>query len=173
MLPTRSWTWKSDVMISHGWPAKLLRRCSFFLSVLSFLFSFSFFFFTMLLALSVFLLTKTNMLSWKGYNLNLFAEPTRCHPFKSLLQQPDAITCMVVIHFATRGSTPLKKWSWWRNLVANLLLKLLHALLRKVGKKDSSVEGNEEYMEFFVIESIAAPSAFSFLPGAVNLAKPS
>ena len=35
-----------DVMISHGWPAKLPRRCSFFLSVLSFLSSFSFFFFT-------------------------------------------------------------------------------------------------------------------------------
>ena len=42
------------------------------------------------------------------------------------------------------------------------------------GKKVSSVEGNEEYMEFFfVIEPIAALSACSFLPGAVNLAKPS
>ena len=51
----------SDVMISHGWPAKLPRRCSFFLSVLSFLFSFSFFFFTMLLALSIFLLRRTNV----------------------------------------------------------------------------------------------------------------
>ena len=50
-----------DVMISHGWPAKLPRRCSFFLSVLIFLFSFSFFLFTMLLALSVFLLTRTNV----------------------------------------------------------------------------------------------------------------
>ena len=42
------------------------------------------------------------------------------------------------------------------------------------GKKVSSVEGNEEYMEFFffVIEPIAAPSACSFFPGAVNLAKP-
>ena len=48
---------------SHGWPAKLPRRCSFrgFLLVLSFLFSFSFFFFTMLLALSVFLLARTNV----------------------------------------------------------------------------------------------------------------
>ena len=33
-----------DVMISHGWPAKLPRRCSFFLSVLSFLFSFFLFY---------------------------------------------------------------------------------------------------------------------------------
>ena len=49
---------------------------------------------------------------------------------------------------------------------ANLLLKLLHVLLRKVGKKVSSVEGNEEYVAFFVIELIAAP-------GAVHLAKPS
>ena len=40
-------------------------------------------------------------------------------------------------------------------------------------KKVSSVEGNEEYMEFFCFEPIAAPSAFSFLAGAVNLAKPS
>ena len=59
-------------------------------------------------------------------------------------------------------------------LMTNLLLKLLHVLLRKAGKKGSSVQGNEEYMEFssFVIEPIAAPSACSFLPGAVNLAKP-
>ena len=57
-------------------------------------------------------------------------------------------------------------------LMTNLLLKLLHVLLRKAGKKGSSVEGNEEYMEFFVIEPIAALSPCSFLPGAVNLAKP-
>ena len=60
-----------------------------------------------------------------------------------------------------------------KKLSCKSLLKLLHVLLRKVGKKVSSVEGNEEYMEFFVIEPIAAPSACSFLPGAVNLAEPS
>ena len=49
----------------------------------------------------------------------------------------------------------------------------IYVLLRKVGKKVSSVEGIEEYMECFVIEPIAAPSSCSFLPGAVNLAKPS
>ena len=49
-----------DVMISHGWPAKLPRLCSFFLSVLSFLFLF-FFFFTMMFALYVYLLTRTNV----------------------------------------------------------------------------------------------------------------
>ena len=98
-----------NVMISHGWPANLPRRCSFFLSV-SLLFSYSFFFFTMLLALSVFLLTRTKV-ELKSYNLNRFAKPTRCHPFNSFLQQPGIITCMVVILFATRGSTPLKKWS--------------------------------------------------------------
>ena len=95
-----------DVMISHGWPAKLPRRCSFFLSV-SLLFSFYVFFITMLLALSVFLLTRTNV-ELKSYNLNHFAKPTRCHPFNSFLQQTGVIICMVVILFATRGSTPLK-----------------------------------------------------------------
>ena len=39
----------------------------------------------------------------------------------------------------------------------SLLLKLLHVLVRKAGKKVSSVEGNEEYTDFFfVIEPIAA-----------------
>ena len=33
-----------DVMISHGWPANFPRRCSFFLSVLSFLFLFFLFY---------------------------------------------------------------------------------------------------------------------------------
>ena len=103
-----------DVMISHGWPANLPRRCSFFLSV-SLLFSFSFFFFTMLLALSVFLLTRTNV-ELKSYNLNRFAKPTRCHPFNSFLQQTGVIICMVVILFATRGSTPLKKMIMMKKL---------------------------------------------------------
>ena len=161
-----------DVMISHGWPAKLPHRCSFFLSVLSFLFSFSFFFFTMLLALSVFLLTRTNV-ELKSYNLNRFAKPTRCHPFNSFLQQTGDIICMVVILFATRGSTPLKKWSWWRNEVANLLLKLLHDCCERQGRKFQALRETKNTWNFFVVEPIAAPSACSFLPGAVNLAKPS
>ena len=49
------------------------------------------------------------MLSWESYNLNRFAKPSRCHPFNSFLQQPGVIICIVVILFATRGSTPLKK----------------------------------------------------------------
>ena len=160
-----------DVMISHGWPAKLPRRCSFFLFDRSaYFFSFSFFFLQCFWPCPFFFL-QGPMLSWNSYNLNRFAKPTRCHPFNSFLQQPGVIICMVVILFATRGSTSLKKWSWWRN--ANLLLKLLHVLLRKAGKKVSSVEGNEEYMDCFVIEPIAAPSACSFPPRAVNLAKPS
>ena len=95
-----------DVMISHGWQAKLPRRCSFF-RYSAFFFLFLFFFFTMRLALSVFLLRRTNV-ELKSYNLNRFAKPTRCHPFNSFLQQPGIITCMVVILFATRGSIPLK-----------------------------------------------------------------
>ena len=137
-----------DVMISHGWPAKLPCRCSFFLSVLSFVFLFLSSFIQCFWPCPFFFL-QGPMLSWKSYHLNRFAKPTRCHPFNSFLQQPGVIICMVVILFATRGSIPLKKWSWWRNQVANILLKLLRALLRKAGKKVSSVEGNEEYMEFF------------------------
>ena len=97
-----------DVMISHGWPAKLPRRCSFFLSVLSFLFSFSFFFLQCFWPCPFFFL-QGPMLSWKSYNLNRFAKPTRCHPFNSFLQQPGIIICMAVILFATRGSTLLNK----------------------------------------------------------------
>ena len=104
-----------DVMISHGWPAKLPRRCSFFLFDRSaYFFSFSFFFLQCFWPCPFFFL-QGPMLSLNSYNLNRFAKPTRCHPFNSFLQQPGVIICMVVILFATRGSTPLKKWSWWRN----------------------------------------------------------
>ena len=97
-----------DAMISHGWPAKLPRRCSFFLSVLSFLFSFSFSFLQSFRPCPFFFLQGA-ILSWKSYNLNRFAKSTRCHPFNSFLQQPGVIICIVVILCATRGSTPFKK----------------------------------------------------------------
>ena len=104
-----------DVMISHGWPVKLPRRCSFFLFDRSaYFFSFSLFFLQCFWHCPFFFL-QGPMLSWNSYNLNRFAKPTRCHPFNSYLPQPGVIICMVVILFATRGSTPLKKWSWWRN----------------------------------------------------------
>ena len=97
-----------DVMISHGWPAKLPRRCSFFLSVLSFFFFLFLFSFLQCFWPCPFFFLEGPMLSCKSYNLNRFAKPTRCHPFNSFLQQPGIITCMVVILFATRGSIPLK-----------------------------------------------------------------
>ena len=95
------------MIISHGWPAKLPRRCSFFLSVLSFLFSFLFSFLQCIWPCPFFFLHGP-MLIRKSYNLNRFAKPTRCHQFNSFLQQPGVITCMVVILCATRGSIPLK-----------------------------------------------------------------
>ena len=91
----------------------------FFLSVLSFLFSFSF---LQCFWPCPFFFLQGPMLSWKSYNLNRFAKPSRCHPFNSFLQQPGVIICIFVILFATCGSTPLKKWSWWRNYFANLLI---------------------------------------------------
>ena len=94
-----------DVIISHRWPAKLPRRCSFFLLVLSFPFLFLFSFLQCSWPCPFFFL-QGPMLSWKSYR---FAKPTRCHPFNSFLQQPGVIVCMVVILFATRGSKPLKK----------------------------------------------------------------
>ena len=103
-----------DVMISHGWPANLLRRCSFFLSV-SLLFSFSFFFFTMLLALSGFLLTRTNV-ELKCYNLNRFAKPTRCHPFNSFLQQTGVIICMVSHSFCNTWVNTAQKMIMMKKL---------------------------------------------------------
>ena len=69
----------------------------------------------MLLALSGFLLTRTNV-ELKSCNLNRFAKPIRCHPFNSFLQQTGVIICMVVILFATRGSTPLKKMIMMKKL---------------------------------------------------------
>ena len=97
-----------DVTISHGWPAKLPRPCSFFLFDRSaYFFSFSFFFLQCFWPCPFFFLQGL-MLSWNSYNLNRFAKPTRCHPFNSFLPQPGVIICMVVILFATRGSTPLK-----------------------------------------------------------------
>ena len=81
------------------------------------------------------------MLSWESYNLNRFAKPTRCHPFSSFLQQPDVIFCIVVILFATRGSTPLKKWSWWRNYCC---AKSREESFKRWGKL-----AYEQYMESF------------------------
>ena len=91
----------------HGWPAKLPRRCSLFLSELCFLFPFSFLFYNAF-GLVSFSSYKNQCLAEKVY-LNLFAKPTPCHPFNSFLQQPGVIVCMVVILFATPGSSPLKK----------------------------------------------------------------
>ena len=117
------------------------------------------------------------MLIWKSYNLNRFAKPTRCHPFNSFLQQPGVITCMVVILFATRGSIPLKNdhdeefksqvfyWSCY-----------VYCCERYDNQREESFKrwGKRRiHGIFFVIEPIAALSACSFLPGAVNLAKPS
>ena len=119
------------------------------------------------------------MLIWKSYNLNRFAKPTRCHPFNSFLQQPGVITCMVVILFATRGSImiPLKNdhdeefksqvfyWSCY-----------VYCCERYDDQREESFKRwwkRRIHGIFFVIEPIAAPSACSFLPGAVNLAKPS
>ena len=110
------------------------------------------------------------MLSWKSYNLNCFAKPIRCHPFNSFFVTTGRHYLHGCHFFATRGSTPLKNDHDEEIKSQIFLLKLLHVLLRKVRKEVSSVEGNEEYMEFFVIEPIAEPSACSFLPGAVNLA---
>ena len=161
-----------DVMISHGWPAKLPRRRSFFLSVLSFLFSFSFSFLQCFWPCPFFFL-EGPMLSWKSYNLNSFAKPTRCHPFNSFLQQPGIITCMVVILFATRGSIPLKNdhdeefksqvfyWSCY-----------VHCCERYDNQREESFKrwGKRKIhgIFFFVIEPIAAPSACSFFSGAVK-----
>ena len=149
---------------------------SFFLSVLSFLFSFSFFFFTMLLALSDFLLTRTNV-ELKSYNLNRLAKPTRCHPFNSFLQQTGAIICMVVIFFCNTWVNTAQKMIMMKKLSRKSFIEAATWLLRKAGKKVSSVKLRETVAKntwnFFVIEPIAAPSACSFLPGAVNLAKPS
>ena len=80
----------------------------FFLSFGTQLSFFFFFFFLQCFWPCPFFFLEGPMLSWKSYNLNSFAKPTRCHPFNSFLQQPGIITCMVVILFATRGSIPLK-----------------------------------------------------------------
>ena len=107
-----------DVMISHGWPAKLFRRCSFFLSVLSFLFSFSFFFFTctMLLALSVFSSYKDQCWAEKVIiwivllNLHGATRSTRfCNNRASL-------SAWLSFFLQQVGRHRSKKWSWWRNL---------------------------------------------------------
>ena len=79
---------------------------------------------------------------------------------------------MVVILFATRGSIPLKM-IMMKNLSRKSFIEAATCTAAKGmitrGKKVSSVEENEEYMDFFfVFEPIAAPSACLFFPGAVN-----
>ena len=116
----KQWCWWMCVLALMWWKVTGgLQSCP--AAVLSF-FRYSGFFFLFLFSFSQsfwpcpFFFLQGAMLSWKSYNLNRFAKPTRCHPFNSFLQQPCVIICIVVILFATRGSTPLKKkWSWWRN----------------------------------------------------------
>ena len=106
------------------------------------------------------------MLTWKSYNLNRFANPTRCHPFNSFLQQPGVIICVVVILFATRGSIPLKNdhdevfyWSCY-----------VYCCERYDNQREESFKrwGKRRIHGFFCYRAL---SACSFLPGAVNLAK--
>ena len=165
-----------DVMISHGWPAKLPRRCSFFLFDRSaYFFSFSFFFLQCFWPCPFFFL-QGPMLSCNSYNLNRFAKPTRCHLFNSFLPQPGVIICMVVILFATRGSTPpAQKMIMMKKLSRKSFIEAATCTAAKGREESFKRWGKRRIHGFFLLSSRLQhrSRACSFLPGAVNLAKPS
>ena len=90
------------------------------------------------------------------------------------LQHPGVNICMVAILFATRGSTPLKKMIMMKKLSRKSFIETATCTAAK-GREESFKSWGKRSIHgiFFVIKLIAAPSACSFLPGAVSLAKPS
>ena len=148
--------------VASSCPADVL---SFFRSAYFFLFMFSF---LQCFWPCPFFFLQGPMLTLKSYNLKV----------------------LLNLHGATRSTrscnkraSPLSAWlSFFLQHVGqhrskmimrtNFLLKLLHVLLRKAGKKGSSVEGNEEYMEFFCYRADCSTESLFISAGAVNLAKP-
>ena len=133
----------------------------FFLSFgtqLSFQVSFFFFFFFLQCSWPCpFFFLQGPMLSWKSYNLNRFAEPTRCHPFNSFLQQPGVIICIVVILFATWVNTA-QKMSMMKKLIRKYFIEAATCTAAK-GWEESFKRSSwgkrayEEYMECFLSSS--------------------
>ena len=165
-----------DVMISHRWPAKLPRRCSFFLSVLSFLFSFSFFF-LQCFWLCPFFFLQGPMFSWKVIiwvvllNLHGATRSTRvCNTRASLSAWLSIFLQHVGQHRSKNDhdeeiKSQIFSWSCY-----------MYCCERYDNQREESFKRWGNWIIhgfFFLIEPIAAPSAFSFLSGAVNLAKPS
>ena len=140
-----------DVMISHGWPAKLPRRCSFFLSVLSFLFSFFFLFYN---AFGLVCFSSSKDQCWAEkviiwiVLLNLH-DATRSTRFCNNRESLPAWLSFFLQHVGQYRS----KMIMMKNLSRKSFIEAATCTAAKGmitrGKKVSSVEGNEEYMEFF------------------------
>ena len=161
-----------DVMISHGWPAKLPRRCSFFSigQLTSFLFLFSFY-------------NAFGLARFSSYKDQCWAETVKI--WIVLLSQHGATRSTRFCH--NRAS--LSAWlSFFLQHVGQHRSKNDHDeeiksqifywscymyCCERQGRKFQALRERRIHGIFFVIEPIAAPSACSFLPGAVNLAKPS
>ena len=159
-----------DVMISHGWPANLPRRCSFFLSV-SLLFSY----FSLLQCFwpCPFFFLQGPMLSWKVIiwivllNLHGATRSTRsCTKRASLFAWLSFFLQHVGQHRSKNDhDEEIKSQIFYWNCY-------MYCCERQ-GRKFQALRETKNAWNFFVIEPIAAPSARSFLPGVVNLAKPS
>ena len=136
----------------------------------------SFFFFTMLLALSVFLLTRTNVELMKLQSES-FCQNLHCATSSTLFCHNRATFSALLSFFLQhvgRHRSIICKIDHGKSLIEAPTCTAAKGMITRGKKVASANEGNEEYMEvFFVIKPIATPSAFSFLPDAVNLAKPS
>ena len=163
-----------DVMISHGWPAKLPRRCSFFLFDRSaYFFSFSFFFLQCFWPCPFFFL-QGPMLSWKVIIwivlLSLHgATRSWSTPFCNNRASLSAWLSFFLQHVGQHRS----KNDHDEEIKSQIFYWSCLYCCERQGRKFQALRETKNTWNFFVIEPIAAPSACSFLPGAVNLAKPS
>ena len=80
------------------------------------------------------------MLSWKSYNLNRFAKPTRCHPFKLFLQQPGVISCIVVILFCNTWVNTAQKMIMKKKLIRKFFIEAATCTAAK-GREESFKRG--------------------------------
>ena len=162
-----------DVMISHGWPAKLPRRCSFFLFDRSaYFFSFSFFFLQCFWPCP-FSFLQGPMLIWNSYNLNRFAKPTRCHLFNSFCNNRASLSAWLSFFLQHVGQHRSKNDHDEEIKSQIFYWSCYMYCCERQGRKFQALRETKNTWNFFVIEPIAAPSTCSFLPGTVNLAKPS
>ena len=117
-------------------------------------FFFSFFFFTMLLALSVFLLTRTNVELEKVMIWIVLLNPHGATHTTRFCNNRASLSAWLSFFLQHVGPTPLKKMIMVKKLSRKSLLTLLYVLLRKLGKpKFQTLRESKNTWKFFCYSS--------------------